>query len=86
MRFLATIFALILGSCSSSQVIQFKLYLGDSSVVGKWSQVSGPGQLTFSTTNDSVVNIRADKPKRGTYIIQAINNNKIATATINVSK
>ena len=87
MRILATIlFVLILGSCTSSQSIQFKLYLGDSLVVGKWSQISGPSQLTFSTTTDSIVNVRADKPKKGTYVIKAVRDGKEATAIINVTK
>ena len=86
MRILATIFVLALSGCSSSGSIQFKLYLGDSLVVGRWSQVSGPSQLTFSTTSDSVVNVRADKPKKGTYVIKAVKDGKQATATINVTK
>lgn len=80
------LFLLVLSSCKSSMTVQFRLYLGDSTVVGKWEQVSGPSQLTFSSTNDSVINIRANNPKTGSYIIKAVNNGKSATAVINVSK
>ena len=76
----------IFGSCNKSVSVQFKLYLNDSLVNGKWSQISGPSQLTFDQTVGNTVNITADKPLPGTYIIQAINGKKLVTATINILK
>ena len=76
----------IFGSCNKDVSVQFKLYLDDSLVVGNWSQISGPTQLTFDNTMGNTVNITADKPQPGTYIIKAVKNGKAATATINITK
>lgn len=76
----------IFGSCNKGVSVQFKLYLDDSLVVGNWSQISGPTQLTFDKTVGNTVNITADKPQPGTYIISAINGERIVTATINILK
>lgn len=76
----------IFGSCNKDVSVQFKLYLDDSLVVGNWSQISGPTQLTFDNTVGNTVNIIADKPQPGIYVIKAIKDGKEATATINISK
>lgn len=76
----------IFGSCNKDVSVQFKLYLDDSLVVGNWSQISGPTQLTFDKTTGNTVNITADKPQPGTYVISAVNGKKMVTATINVTK
>lgn len=71
----------IFATCNKSVTVQLRCYDGDKPVIGTWSQVSGPSQLVFNTTHDSVVTITGTKPAPGTYVIKVVYNGKTAIST-----
>lgn len=63
----------IFAGCNKTVTVRLRLYYGDSLVIGKWVQLSGPSGLLLSSSMDSLISLTTpSKPKAGIYIIQAI--------------